>query len=526
MNAIILTRVSSAEQARGWSLETQRDRCREYAAAHGLAVVAEYADVETGATTERAGFQQAMADIRAGRAEALIVYQTDRLHRDLPHAMLTRRELQRLGIELHTVKRGKSGDAPEEQFADNIDDLLAELERARISERTSRGKRAKMQAGIVLGAGPAPYGYTYEGRGADRHLVIDEEIAPIVRQIFAWYAAGDGVVSIADRLTERGYPSPADVRADGRSKWGKIRPYGTWTINHIYPLLAQTAYSGTYTLYRTRRITKTRSARTKPEHQYHVPVPAIVDAETWRAAQERRARGQSESRGHQVHDYLVGRRIECTCGYKAHGRSTSMSGKHKELRLWYVCNGRVRRLTAKECSAEMPWFRAERVDAAVWEYLVTLLSSPERLEDRITRGRRAAERATQPSADRTDLLARKAKAERANARMLDLYEAEEIDRQEWRKRKTANDNEIASIDRQIAELDTPPAEAPPPIEARMADAVRALASEVQARRDALPYEGRRRVVEALNVYVTLLYEGGAKSLRVASILGVDVLAVS
>lgn len=523
MKAIILTRVSSQEQARGWSLETQRDQCRRYAAAHDLDVVAEYADVETGATTERAGYQQAMADIRAGRAGALIVYQTDRLHRDLPHAMLTRRELQRLGIQIHTVKRGKSGDGPEEQFADNIDDLLAELERARIAERTNRGKKAKMSAGKVLGAGSAPYGYRYEGRGAERHLVIDETTAPIVREIFAAYAAGEGVTAIADGLTARKVPSPAD--AAGRSRWGKQRPYGTWTINHIYPLLAQTAYSGTYTLYKNKRISKTRLAKQKPENQFHVTVPAIVDAETWRLAQARREKGRAQSKGHQKHQYLIGRHVECACGYRAHGRPSNPSSHNHELRLWYVCNGRVRRMTVNPCAVTLPWFRAEQVDAVVWNYLVDLLGDPARLEDRITRARKLAERLAQPRPDRDALLARRAKAERANSRILDLYEAEEIDRQEWRRRKAANDTEIATVDRQLAELDAPPADAPPPMPERMVDAVRALGAEVAARRDTLPYEGRRRIVEALNVQVVLQHQDGTKELKITSILGVDTVPV-
>ena len=523
MNAIILTRVSSQEQARGWSLETQRDRCREYAAAHGLTVVAEYEDVETGATIERRGFQQAMADIRAGKALAVIVYQTDRLHRDLPHAMLTRRELHRLGVELHTVRRGRSGSNPEEQFADNIDDLLAELERAKIMERTNRGKRAKMEAGKVLGAGPAPYGYRYEGQRGDRHLVIDETTAAIVREIFAAYAGGEGITAIADRLTERKVPSPADHA--GRARYGNTRPFGTWTIQHIYPLLSQTAYSGTYSLYRTKRISKTRSTKQAPENHYQVPVPAIVEPVIWAAAQDRRARGQSESRGNQVHEYLVGRRIACMCGYKAHGRSTSASGRQKQLRLWYVCNGRMRRLTAGECSVNLPWFRAEMVDGIVWKHIADLMSDPDRLDDRIALGRQAAERAARPKPVRDELLMRRGRAERANARILDLYEAEEIDRQEWRKRKAANDAEIAGLDAQLAELDAPPPNEPPPLPAAMVDAVRALAAEVAARRDTLPYDGRRRVIEALNVQVTLQYQDGKKSIKVVSILGIDELAV-
>jgi len=526
--ALLYVRVSSQEQAKGWSPETQFEACRAYADQNGMTIVGEYEDVESGTIAERDGFQRMMADIRAGKAMSVIVYQTDRLHRDLAHAMLTRKELQRLGVDLYTVKRGKSGVTPEEQFADNIDDLLAELERARIIERTNRGKHAKMKAGQVLGAGSAPYGYTYVGQNGDRHLVIDEATAPVVRLIFQWYAFGDehsgplSVNAIAARLTDMGMPSPADVA--GREKWGKTRPVNTWTRNHVYPLLNQTAYSGTYILYRKKRTSKTTYSKHKPSEQFQVSVPALLDKETWDAAQARLAAGQSLSRGHQVHDYLDGRHIRCACGYKAHGRASSKNGRHRETRLWYICNGRVKRLTAGECGVTLPWFRAEEVDRIVWGYLAAILRDDAVLEARITRKRKADKKPVQ-STSRDTLLNRRTKAERANQRILDLYEAEEIDRQEWRRRKAANDTQIAEINAQLAALDMPPPNEPPPMPEKTADAVRALAADVRPRLDTLPFEGQRKLIEALAVQVTLQHREGQKQVKVESIFGVDVLDV-
>lgn len=521
--ALIYARVSSQEQAKGWSPETQLEACRAYAVQHGMDVAGVYQDAESGSTVERAGFQELMHAIRRGDATSVIIYQTDRLHRDLAHAMITRKELQRLGVELHTVKRGKAGSTPEEQFADNIDDLLAELERARIIERTNRGKRAKMESGRVLGAGPAPYGYQYIGAGRDRRLEIDESTAPTVREIFAWYAYGDGgeplsVNAIADRLTERGVPSPAD--SAGRETWHKQRPAGTWTRNHVYPLLNQTAYSGTYTLYRRKRIGKTRSIAHKPTEHFHVSVPAIVDPATYDAVQQRLALGRSQSRGHHVHDYLLSRHIRCACGYKAHGRVSNSA--RDRLRLWYVCNGRVRRLTAQPCALTMPWFRAETVDAIAWQYLAGLLRDDAALEDRIARQQRQ-QHAPKATPDRNAILARRAKAERAKARLLDLYEAEEIDRQEWRKRTAAQEAQIAAITAELAALDAPAPDAPPPMPARVADALRALAADVRARLDTLPFEGRRKIVDALAVQATLQVRETQKAVQIESILGVDLL---
>lgn len=526
--ALIYIRVSSTEQAKGWSPDTQRAACYAYAEQYGMVVVDVFEDVETGSIIERAGFQQLMQAIRAGKAPRVIVFQTDRLHRDLAHAMLTRKELQKLGVELHTVKRGKSGTTPEDQFADNIDDLLAELERARIIERTNRGKKAKMQSGHVLGAGTAPYGYQYIGQRADRRLVVDEQTAPVVRQIFEWYAFGDSdhgplsVHAIADRLTAMALPSPADVA--GRATWHKIRPANTWTRNHVYPLLNQTAYSGTYILYKRRRIDKTHYTATKAADQFQVEVPPIVPRATWDAAQQRLALGKALSPGHQTHEYLFGRHIRCACGYKAHGRVSSKSGRHKEQRLWYVCNGRVGRLTAERCSISMPWYRAETVDALVWQQLCAVIGDEKVIEQRIAR-RQKRQQQPKTKSNRDDLIRQRTKIERANQRMLDLYESEEIDRQEWRKRKASNDTQIAEVNAQIAALDIPIPDEQPPITESMADAVRALADEARPRLAGLIFEGRRKLIDAFNVQVTLLLVNDAKHARIESIFGVDVISI-
>lgn len=522
--ALIYARVSSQEQQRGWSPVTQLEACREYAALHDKVVVEEFSDAETGASTDRPGFQAMMAAIRAGKASVVIVYQTDRLHRDLAHAMLTRRELHKLGVELHTVRRGKSGSTPEEQFADNIDDLLAELERARIIERTSRGRKKKMSEGMVLGAGPAPYGYQYVGQGRDRHLEVDETTAPTVRRIFQWYAYGDddgeplSVGQIAERLSARREPTPAD-RA-GRQKWHKARPVGEWVRNYVYPILNQTAYSGTYAVYRRRRTSKTTYA-TRPESEhYHVAVPPIVDRETWDAAQRRLALGKALSKGHQTHEYLVGRHVRCVCGYKAHGRSSTKP----TLRRWYVCNGRVGRLTANPCPVNLPWFHAEQVDAAVWAWLVDQLRDEASLERHLAiRQKHSAYTRSTAQLDRDQLLARRAKVERANVRILDLYETEELDRQEWRRRKTANDAELAEIASQLAALDAPPEdEPPPPLSDRMVDAVRDLAAKVRPKLPLLQFDGRRHVIELLDVQVTLRPD---KTAKVVCIFGDAVLQI-
>jgi len=524
--ALIYLRVSSQEQARGWSLETQRVACEAYAAEHGYAVVGVYQDVETGATVERGGFQDLMRAIRVGDATILIVYQTDRLHRDLPHAMLTRRELQRLDVEIHTVKRGKSGDTPETVFADNIDDLLAELERARIAERTSRGKRAKIMSGQMLGNGTAPYGYTYVGTGRDRHLEVDPITAPIVQRIFDWYVYGDGqsgplsANAIAERLTEQHTPSPSEVAQ--RGNWRKQRAPGMWGRTSVYTILKQSAYGGTFQAYQIKRTGKTTQRRRPKKDHIAVPVPAIIEPGVWERAQQRLSEGKAQSTRQVKHPYLLGRRIRCACGYGVHGRVSGATDDRR--RLWYLCNGRIKRLTARPCAVGLPWFRAEATDKAVWEWLRGILESDVKLEQYIHDQQHLDQQSRSPLATRQDIEARLAKLDREYTRILDLYQAEEIDRQEWRKRKAAIDNQRAALSVQLAELDkeAPPAPAMPD---DVAAAIRALAADVRPRLPLATFADQRRLIEALQVHVTLSHKDGKHLAAVESLIGKETLTI-
>lgn len=516
MQALIYVRVSSQDQARGWSLETQEAACRTYAAAHGLDVAAVYSDTETGATAERAGYQAMIAAIRRGAASALIIYQNDRLHRNLPNAMLARAELQRLGVEVHSVRRGRAGTTPEEQFVNNIDDLVAELERARTIERTMRGRRAKAESGF-FGQGPAPYGYRYVSRDIDkkrqRVLEIDEATAPIVRLIFQWYADEEmGARQIARRLSDDGVRSPG--RVNPTQEWNVTR--NDWSDPSVYAILRRRAYSGTMELYATRRVDeKKRKVRAKSD-RILISVPAIIDEATWERAVQRLATGRQRAKGRRIHEYLLARRIRCACGYAVSGRSSGRIGER--LRLWYVCNGRVTRLTARPCSFPLPWLLASRIDSAVWTWIVAHVSDPAELERWFTT-RTEAQQSPPPA---SDIAIRIAKLERGKARLLDLYESEELDRHEWRRRTAALDTEIAGLK---AEANATP-EPPPPIPIAVARSLLAMIAQVAERLDALTFDERRQLLDALSVVVTCAPAAdGAISVRIESLIGSETILI-
>ncbi|HEY1017123.1 MAG TPA: recombinase family protein [Herpetosiphonaceae bacterium] len=238
--AVIYTRISSIDQQRGSSLQTQREGCEEYAVRCGLEVVASFFDAQSGFDAEREGLYAALELLRQGDACNLIVYQLDRLNRDFVHSVLTRETVRGLGATLHIAARG-SATSDDTIQQDNLEAVLAHREAQLVKERTTRGLRAKAEAGKIIGGGRPPFGYRRMGGGRDARWEIDDTTAATVRLIFQMYVYERlSAKEIALRLTAEGHLRAVDL--DG--SYANRGKQGRWQITSIHPILANPAYKG------------------------------------------------------------------------------------------------------------------------------------------------------------------------------------------------------------------------------------------------------------------------------------------
>jgi site-specific DNA recombinase len=113
---------------------------------------------------------------------------------------------------------------------------------------------------------------------------------------------------------------------------------------------------------------------------YPVEVPAIVSREIWEAAQNRFAKNKKHSKRNRKYDYLVTTRCTCGhCGYSIVGRA-SKSGKKGKLYFYYHCpSDREERM--RNC--DLPNFRVDKVDSAVWNWIKSLLEDEDFLNQSI-----------------------------------------------------------------------------------------------------------------------------------------------
>lgn len=173
-------RVSSAEQAKGYSISTQRERMANYAAANGFDIVAQFGGAESAFRPGRREFAEMRDYLRSHKdVKVVLVDRIDRITRNLL-------DFAKL-IETDDIKLVSAtehfGDGPTGVFGQTIVAATATLFSAVLSNRVSDGMCAKATAGLWPSS--APIGYRNDR--ASRTIVVDPERGPRIRELFATY---------------------------------------------------------------------------------------------------------------------------------------------------------------------------------------------------------------------------------------------------------------------------------------------------------------------------------------------------
>src|SRR5687767_14020609 len=161
-HAAIYARVSTEDQGKGFSIPTQIEACQKLADHEGYTVAEASVLVDegiSGTTMDRPNLRKLRDLVNTHAIAAAIVYDPDRLSRNLGHQLLLAEEFERADVKLlivsHPMEQG-----PEGWLFFQMRGALAEYERAKLLERTQRGRLGRAKAGYVNG-GRVPLGYRY-----------------------------------------------------------------------------------------------------------------------------------------------------------------------------------------------------------------------------------------------------------------------------------------------------------------------------------------------------------------------------
>src|SRR4051794_12922488 len=210
IRAAIYARVSSDQQAQEHTIGSQVEALEARVREDGFAVEDSLCFIDeghSGAVLVRPALERLRDQAAAGLIDRLYVHSPDRLARKYAYQILLVEEFQRCGIEVVFLNHA-IGEKPEEQLLLQVQGMIAEYERAKILERSRRGKTHAARNGSVSVFSKAPYGYRYvskrEGHGVARFEVIASE-AETVAAIFGWYGKEDYSLSqICERLNREG----------------------------------------------------------------------------------------------------------------------------------------------------------------------------------------------------------------------------------------------------------------------------------------------------------------------------------
>jgi site-specific DNA recombinase len=388
MRVALYARVSTQRQAQAQTVEQQIERLVDHACGRGWDVSLEHIfrdDGHSGASLRRPGLDRLRDRAAARSLDLVIITAPDRLARNYVHQVLLLEELQGHGCEVRFLDRPMSQD-PHDQLLLQIRGAVAEYERTLITERMRRGRRRKLEAGLMLPWTRAPFGYRVDpDRPRDPAGVrIEEAEAAIVREMFAWYAdEAHSFCSLARLLERRGI----------RTSTGLAR----WNLASIRGLLTNPAYAGqVYGNRWHRRGTLERRSATAPRKRSAMSrvdapreewilvaeIPPLVSQEQFDRVQARLASNRRfAQRNNKAHPYLLRGLVSCgVCGLACLARATATGHRY------YSCTGKLPALFShreQKCPSRLS--PAGRLDELVWTDLRDLLSHPEQASHALAR---------------------------------------------------------------------------------------------------------------------------------------------
>jgi site-specific DNA recombinase len=464
IRSALYARVSSDQQAQEGTIDSQVSLLRQRIEADG-AVVDEALffldDGVSGSTLVRPGLERLRDQAAAGAIERLYVLAPDRLARRHVHQMVLVEELQACGVDIVFVNR-PLGATPEDQLLLQVQGVIAEYERAKILERTRRGRLHAARCGRISVLGGAPYGYRYvdkhTGGGVAAYEVIEEE-AEIVRQIFGWVALeGCSLAEVARRLEERGVRPRQRLRQ--RRRWDRGTIWGMLT-NPAYR--GQAAYGKTRRGERRSRLRPRRGQPDVPKHPFStytqpasahlaIAVPALVDAELFAAVQERLEENRRRLRAsrHGARYLLQGLTVCGYCGYAVCARPSGGTKNGGPYSYYYCPGSEPYRFGGRRvCSNARQ--RVEDLEAEVWKDVCALLNEPDRLREEFER-RQQNPAVESAGADSERLKKAITKSKQSISRLIDVFTEGLLEGREFESRIQRLKERLAQLQSELAKV--------------------------------------------------------------------------
>ena len=355
----IYTRVSTAVQTEGYSLDAQTDRLRKYADYKDLEVVREYCDAgNSGMNIKgRLAFMEMMDDISSERdgIACVLVFKLSRFGRNAADILKSLQLLMDYDVDLVCVEDAIDSSTQGGRLTLAILSAAAEMEHENITVQFMAAKMQKLLNGGWPG-GSVPYGY----RSVNKELEVVPEAADLVRLIYQKYLEEDMKLNtVVVWLNENGHK---------RTVKGKDKPV---TSDFVSTVLENPVYYGMIVY---NRRTNSEEIRRNPKQVVSIRGwhEAIISEDDWMRVQEKRERLSHPKRKVDDPDRigLLSGLVKCpVCGTglitkKSKSRNKNHGGYYKII-YSYGCRNH-RKSAGRTCEFGRT-YNQDRIDKAVLE---------------------------------------------------------------------------------------------------------------------------------------------------------------
>lgn len=317
----------------------------------------------TGANMERPAIRRLMADIEAGKVDCVVVYKVDRLSRSLLDFARIMETFERQKVSFVSVTQAFNTASSMGRLVLNVLLSFAQFEREMISERTRDKIAAARRKGKWSGGMPI-LGYNV----CQTKLVVDENEAERVRQIFQRYLEQESLLPVVKELERRGWLTKQWTTKKGLARGG--RPIDK---HSLYQTLTNVAYIGKV---------RYKDEIHGGEHQPIVDVDVFAQVQ---ALLQRNGRSGGRAVRNKQGALLRGilRCASCDCGMN-HAYSTKDSRQYR----YYVCH-RAQTRGWKSCPA--PSIPAGEIERFVVNEIKSVGSDHSIIQATLAQARRQAE---------------------------------------------------------------------------------------------------------------------------------------
>ncbi len=330
------------------SIANQKSMLLKYALEQGWDVVDIYSDDDySGAGTYRPDFERMIKDCESGRINLVLCKTQSRFSRDMEVIeKYLHNKFVEWGVRFVSIVDNADTNNAANKKSRQINGLVNEWYLEDLSNNVKKSLKNKREDGLFM-ASFAPYGYLKDPN--DKHkLIIDEDVAYVVKEIFEKYKNGIGYIRICQSLNKRNILCPSKYKKSIGSNFVCVSPkfqkLGIWIPDTIASILRNETYIGNLVQGKKTSISyKNHKYKKVPENEWcrientHEP---IIDKETWYLVQKRLGKHERSLKTGNIH--VLSQKVYCKeCGHVFMKNQSKIrcTGGIIERRAYLQCKG-------------------------------------------------------------------------------------------------------------------------------------------------------------------------------------------